>query len=219
MSKKVIILGGIGKGEQIMDCLLDNRNTFGDKEYEVAGFLNDYSNEDISGYKVLGKLEDVSRFVEEGYYFSFGIHPIGKNYHIKQLFEKVNIPEKNLATIVSKRAFVSPTTIIEPGVVILPFVYISLHVRIGRCSLIMAQSIIGHNSVLGPCCFMAAGSILGSNVQLGYATSICLGATVLESCHLGNFSILGAGSMLLKNIPDGEVFVGNPAKYLKNISR
>jgi sugar O-acyltransferase (sialic acid O-acetyltransferase NeuD family) len=216
--KKLIVLGGVGKAEQIIDCIDDNRANFSDAEYDVVGLLNDAENGSVNGVPILGKLSAVKELLAQGFYFSFGIHPIGNNYRIKELFDSINIPPERLATIVSRRAFVSSSAILEPGVVVLPFAYVSLRAHIGTCSLLMAHSTVGHDSVLGPCCFVAGSATIGSNVNLGAAVSVCLGSTVIEKRQLADFAVLGAGSMLTKDIPSGEVYLGNPAKFLKKVT-
>ena len=40
------------------------------------------------------------------------------------------------------------------------------------------------------------------------------GATVIAGCSVGQNAVLGAGSTLTRNIPDNEVWVGNPAVFL-----
>lgn len=219
MSKKLIIIGGRGKGEQVLDCIQDNRIHFGDTEYEVIGFLNDIETENICGLPILGKLNKTSSFIEQGFYFCFAIHPIGKNPVISQLLLQLNIPDERLAKIISKRAFISLTSQIEPGAVVLAFAYISLHVKIGKCAMVMAKVTVGHNSIINECAFLGAGSILGSNVNIGISSSVGIGATILEGRTLGDCCILGAGSMLVKDIPSYEVFVGNPAKFLKHLPK
>lgn len=47
--------------------------------------------------------------------------------------------------------------------------------------------------------------------------SIGANATVLGGVTIGKKSMIGAGSVVTKNIPDGELWVGNPAKFLKKI--
>lgn len=215
MSKKLIIIGGRGKGEQIFDCVTDNRNNFGDTEYDVVGFLNDFETEKICGLDILGKLDDIENFIHQDYYFCFAIHPIGHNQLVSKLIKRLNIPDRKLAKIVSKRAFISHTSNIGPGAVVLAFAYISLHVQIGKCAMVMAKVAVGHNSIIGECSFLGAGSTLGSNVKMGASSSVGIGATILEGRSLGDCSILGAGSMLLKDIPSNQIFVGNPAKFLK----
>ncbi len=215
-SKKLIIIGGIGKGEQVLDCINDNRTNFNDYEYEVVGFLNDYTSDLICDLPILGKLKEISKFIEQGFYFAFAIHPIGKNQGIKPLLDKLNIPINQLATIISKRAFLSSTAKIDQGAIILAFAYISLHVQIGSCSMIMARTSVGHNTIVGTCCFVGTGSILSSFVVLGHSVSIAISCTILEYCQIGNCSVLGAGGLLLKDLPENSIYVGSPAKYLKN---
>jgi UDP-2-acetamido-3-amino-2,3-dideoxy-glucuronate N-acetyltransferase len=47
--------------------------------------------------------------------------------------------------------------------------------------------------------------------------SIGANATILGGVTLGENCLVGAGSVVTKDIPANEVWVGNPAKFLKNI--
>lgn len=51
-------------------------------------------------------------------------------------------------------------------------------------------------------------------VEIGNNAVIGGGATVVAGCIIGNMAVLGAGSVLTKDIPDGEVWAGNPAKFM-----
>ncbi len=42
-------------------------------------------------------------------------------------------------------------------------------------------------------------------------------AIVLKGVTIGKHSVVGAGSVVTKNIPDGEIWAGNPAKYIRKI--
>lgn len=53
--------------------------------------------------------------------------------------------------------------------------------------------------------------IIGDNVEL-HANSIVIGGV-----RVGNNVIVGAGSVVVKDIPDNVVVAGNPAKIIKNI--
>lgn len=59
--------------------------------------------------------------------------------------------------------------------------------------------------------------IIGDDVTIG-AHSIVLGKPG-TSRKIGNRSILGAGSVLLSDIPDGEVWAGNPARKIRDVSK
>jgi len=45
--------------------------------------------------------------------------------------------------------------------------------------------------------------------------SIGSGSTILCGINIGRRAVIGAGSVVTKNVPDGQVWVGNPAKPLK----
>jgi acetyltransferase-like isoleucine patch superfamily enzyme len=47
--------------------------------------------------------------------------------------------------------------------------------------------------------------------------SIGANATILGGVIIGEKSMIGAGSVVTKNIPDGELWVGNPAKFIRKI--
>lgn len=48
-------------------------------------------------------------------------------------------------------------------------------------------------------------------------SSIGSGAVIICGITIGEDAIVGAGAVVTKDIPPGEVWVGNPARYLKNI--
>lgn len=47
--------------------------------------------------------------------------------------------------------------------------------------------------------------------------SIGAGATILCGIEIGENAMIGAGSVVSKSVPDGELWVGNPAKFVKKI--
>ncbi|MRX62574.1 N-acetyltransferase [Maribacter sp. RZ05] len=47
--------------------------------------------------------------------------------------------------------------------------------------------------------------------------SIGANATVLGGITIGENAMIGAGSVVSKNIPDGELWVGNPAKFVRKM--
>ena len=51
--------------------------------------------------------------------------------------------------------------------------------------------------------------MIGNNVR------ICTGAIVLGEIHVGDNVTIGAGSVVVKNVPDNCVVVGNPARIVK----
>ena len=52
---------------------------------------------------------------------------------------------------------------------------------------------------------------IGNNVWIGAGTVIVPGVTIGEN------SVIGAGSVVTKDIPDNEIWAGNPAKFIKKV--
>ena len=217
MSKKVIIIGGEGNGGVIAACIEDNRKRFGDLEWEVTGFVNDYETQ-VCGCPVLGGTDDVQELLKNpDYHFMWGIHMIGRNILTEKTFRKVNIPRERFATIVHKTAFVADSAVLEPGVFVMSNCYVGAQARLGQCSLMMANSLVGHNTTVGPLCHFSVGSITSSYITIGLCSDVTLGAKVIEKVKIGDFAVAGAGSLVTHNIPDYEIHVGTPAKFMKRV--
>ena len=50
---------------------------------------------------------------------------------------------------------------------------------------------------------------------IGNIVTVCAGALVLGDIHIGDDVIIGAGSVVLKDIPSHSIVVGNPARVIK----
>lgn len=51
--------------------------------------------------------------------------------------------------------------------------------------------------------------------KVGYNVSIGSNATIMGGITIGDNSVIGAGSVVTKNIPSGEIWAGNPAKFVR----
>lgn len=217
-SKQVIIIGGEGNGGVIAACVEDNRKRFNDFEWEIAGFLNDFEKgKKINGYPVLGGTDEIDKFLNKQYYFMYAIHMIGRNVKSEEVFLKMQIPLDRFATIVHKTAFVPENAVLEPGVFVMSNCYIGPAAKIGHCTLIMSNALIGHNTTVGPLCHFSVGSITSSYITIGKVSDVTLGAKVLEKRKVGNYAVAGANALITKDIPDYEIHVGSPAKFLKRV--
>lgn len=74
---------------------------------------------------------------------------------------------------------------------------------------------IGHNSIIGKECLIVAGSVIGGSAVIGDYCYIGMNVSVLDHITIGNNSIIGAGSVVTKNVPANSIWAGNPAKPIK----
>ncbi len=116
------------------------------------------------------------------------------------------------------------------GVFIGPFVEIQKGVSIGDRSRISSHTFVCEGVVIGKDCFVAHGVMFindlfdwpdGDKTKwtmrktiVGDRVSIGSNATILP-VNIGNNVIIGAGAVVVKDVPEGVVVVGNPARIIK----
>jgi sugar O-acyltransferase (sialic acid O-acetyltransferase NeuD family) len=217
MSKKVVIIGGEGNGGVIASAIADNRKRYNDNEWEVVGFINDFEKE-VDGYPVIGKMEDIPNLIQTtDYYFSWAIHLVGRNYKTAEMFAKANIPDERLATIVHKSAFIGERVVLGPGAFVMANSYVGPETVVGKCTLIMANCSIGHNVKIGPISHCSVSSVMVGYSELGYCSDMAVASTILAYKKVGDYGMVGAASLATHDVPEGEIHVGNPARFLKKM--
>lgn len=216
LRKPVVIIGGDGHGSIIAEVIKDNQVRYNDYEWEVVGFCNDFDKE-VDGYPVLGKITDIPSLISQGYYFAWGVHLIARNYKTVEFFNSIQIPEDRWATIIHKSAFVSKTAVIEPGSFIMYGAYIGPRTLVGKCSMIKANVNIGHDVIISPLCHIAMGANVNSHVHLGLCSDVSVGAQVMLHKNIGAYSMVGAQALAMHDIPEGEIHVGTPARFMKKM--
>lgn len=60
-------------------------------------------------------------------------------------------------------------------------------------------------------------TFITGKVKIGHACFIGANSVICKNISIGDNSIVGAGSIVTKDIPDNEIWGGNPAKFIKNV--
>lgn len=216
MSKKILILGGLGNGSVIANAIKHAYN-LGYTEWECAGFLNDHTpqGEKIDDFHVIGKVRDIQLYVDEGYYFINTIMRIDGQKERLDMFKDLNVPVDRLAVFVHPSAYIAPNVMLAPGTVVMPMVSISSGTSIGKSGIIMVGATIGHDNVIGEYCHVAAQACVGAYLKIGVGVHIGLNASIKEHLTIGDYATVGMGAVLTKSVGESEIWVGNPAKFLR----
>lgn len=55
-------------------------------------------------------------------------------------------------------------------------------------------------------------------ISVGRNTAIGSNVTILGGVTIGEGAMIGAGSVVTKDVPEGEIWVGNPARFLRKVT-
>jgi acetyltransferase EpsM len=111
-------------------------------------------------------------------------------------------------------ASVSPTAVIGDGVLIMHNVVVSAQAEIGRGAIINVGCYVAHDCRVGTFTHLAAGVNLGGAALVGEGCLCGTGSVVLPRISIGNRAIVGAGAVVNRDVSDGLVVAGVPAREL-----
>lgn len=214
--KNIVILGGSGIG-MIAASIIERK-----KGYKVLGFLNDVLEKGsligkFKSFKVLGNTEDISRYLEdENIYIFVAYVGLQNEKNTYKKIENLNIPLSKFIDIIDDTAIIPDGFCkIGKGVMFSPLTQLSPDTIISDNCILLPNSFVGHNSFLDRFAHIATNSVIGANVHVGKGVHIGSNATIREKVKIGDFSLIGAGAVVLNDVPANSIVVGNPARVLK----
>jgi UDP-3-O-[3-hydroxymyristoyl] glucosamine N-acyltransferase len=78
---------------------------------------------------------------------------------------------------------------------------------------------LGHNTVVGEHTLVVAHSVLCGGSMIGNRTWVGVGSYIKDAMKVGDDVTLGLGAVVTKNVPNGETWIGNPAKTLEEYKK
>jgi acyl-[acyl carrier protein]--UDP-N-acetylglucosamine O-acyltransferase len=85
---------------------------------------------------------------------------------------------------------------------------------IGARTFLMAHCHIGHDSQIGEDVELAAGTIIAGHVTIKDGARLGVNVCVKPRITIGAGARIGAGAVVVKDVPAGETWVGNPAREI-----
>lgn len=56
---------------------------------------------------------------------------------------------------------------------------------------------------------------MAGHVEVGEGSHIGIGVSIIQGIKIGKWCTIGAGAVIIKDVPDGATVVGNPGKIIK----
>ncbi len=212
-SHRLLIFGASGHGRVVADAARA-------AGWELVGWGDGDPAKDgreIAGAKVLAHSPQgaATAALREGWQVVVGIGDNRTRQHIHRLFEDLGVPR---ATIIHPRAVVAPSARVGPGTVILAGAVINPDTHIGVNAVVNTAASADHDNRLEDHCHLSPGVHLGGNVTVGCGAHLGVGVCAIQGVRIGSWSVLGAGAVIVRDIPSRVVAYGIPAQVRREIS-
>jgi sugar O-acyltransferase (sialic acid O-acetyltransferase NeuD family) len=208
---KLIIWGGGGHARVVADIARL-------QEFEIVGFLDDQNpgraGENFAGGQILGGREQLPILEEQS--VRKLLVAIGDCASRLQLSGFAIAAGFELATLVHPQAVVASDVILGVGTVIVAGSVINSGSCIGGCVIVNTMASIDHHCLIADGVHIAPGTHLGGHVSIGERTWIGIGCIIKDRVKIGRNCLIGAGALVLNDVPDNVVAYGSPARVVRD---
>ncbi|AIQ31986.1 transferase [Paenibacillus sp. FSL P4-0081] len=209
----LVLIGAGGFGREVA-WLVSNINRV-KETWNLIGFIDNNSalkGETINGIPVLGGVE------------WFGTREA--NISVVSTIGNAKTRRKSISEL-SRFSYINYVTLIDPSVVMSEWVDIgegsiicagsilTVNITLGTHVIVNLDCTIGHDAVIGdystlyPSVNLSGNTLVNNNVELGTGSQVIQGITIEEG------TIVGAGAVVVRDLPANCTAVGSPAKPIK----
>jgi sugar O-acyltransferase (sialic acid O-acetyltransferase NeuD family) len=196
---RVVVFGAGGHAKVVVATLRD-------AGYDVLAV---YDDDQAKWGKAVGGLI-VASPDEEQNATTAGIIAIGNNAARERLAAK--FPTRKWASVVHPSAHVDPSVVLGPGSVVCAGAVIQADAKIGSHVIVNTGATVDHDCVVEDFAHIAPGVHLAGDVHVGRAALMGIGSAAIPGIQIGRNTVVGAGGVVTKNLPENVTAVGAPAR-------
>ena len=206
------IYGTGGFGKEIFDVA--SRQNEITKKWESIFFIDDFKENGTSFYlsKVFTLLNVIDSHTVENVEVVIAIGEPIVRIKIKEKLKQNNI---KLGKVVDPSAVISSTATLCDGVIVTSNCIIASSAYVGENVAINVKSIVGHDIILSNDVVVSSMVNIGGSCKIGAGTYLGMGCLIKEGLEIGEEVIIGMGSAVHHNIPNGMIALGNPARPMR----
>lgn len=211
--KDLIIIGASGFGREVA-WLIERINAV-KPTWNIIGFVDDNEgiwNTEVGGYKVLGGSKAVASFSAVYY-----ICAVGAAKTRKAIIDSVEtvLPAIKYATLIDPTVMISDRAKIGNGCIICAGSIITVDIEIGNHVIVNLDCTIGHDAVIADFVTLYPSVNVSGKTNVGECAELGTGVQIIQGKAIGEDTIVGAGAVVVKDLPAKCTAVGSPAKPIK----
>jgi sugar O-acyltransferase (sialic acid O-acetyltransferase NeuD family) len=203
---RLYLLGGGGHAKVIIDAA----RMMG--AYEVTGVFDDdpvRQGDDVLGVPVLGPISEESLARHDA---RLAVIAIGDNRVRQRLAQRFDHLVQ-WAMVVHPRAVVAASAVLSPGTVVFAGAIAQPATEIGAHVILNTACSVDHDCRVGDFAHLAPGSHVAGGVRIGEGSFIGIGAAILPERTIGDWATVGAGAVVVRDVPNGMIAKGAPARH------
>jgi sugar O-acyltransferase (sialic acid O-acetyltransferase NeuD family) len=212
--KDIIILGTGGNAIDIAEAVEANRRN--GANYRILGFLDDNPSQwgtKVANWPVLGALASARQYPTAE--FVNGIGSPTNFWKKPSILARTGLAPEKYTNVIHPTAWVSPSARLGRGVALLAHVSICAQAEIGDHVIVLPNSVISHDDVIGNYTCITSGVCISGSVKIGCCCYVGTNSAIRGYTQIGERVLIGMGSVVLSDVPDNQIIVGSPARFLR----
>jgi sugar O-acyltransferase (sialic acid O-acetyltransferase NeuD family) len=212
MASKVLVYGAGGHGKVVADILLSA------KIKGLVGFVDDNKAQGtvLLGLPVLGDshwlMEHVSN---ENFAVVLGV---GNNATREIIAERCRTAGIEVLTAIHPSAVIARSANVLPGAVVMAGAVINSEARIGMGAVVNTGAVVEHDVIVENYAQLMPNATMAGGARLGVCSILGAGAVILPYIVVGCRTTVGAGAVVVSDLPDHVIAIGVPAKVHRDIA-
>lgn len=158
---KLLILGAGEYGRLVKELA--------QSKYTTIDFLDDESE------MAIGKLEDYIRLKDK---YPDAVVAIGNSEVRMEWLGRLKEAGYNLPLLLSERAFVSPSAVIEEGCIVEPMAVINANAKVEKGSIVSSGAVVNHNATVKRGCHIDCNAVVGTDAVVPEKMHLNYGQTI-----------------------------------------
>lgn len=207
MRSSIIVIGAGGHAKVVVEIL---RATGHHVEYCVG--LEGSSSRCLDVPVLYGN-DHLLALRKDGYALAFPA--IGSNFAREEVGKYALAIGFELVNAISPNSVISSSTIVGRGVAIMSGAVLNAESRVDDLAIVNTGATIDHDTHVSYGAHIAPQVALAGNVRIGRRALLGIGCVAIPGVCVGDDAVVGAGSVVISDVPDGVVAVGVPAKIVR----
>lgn len=208
--KNIVIIGAGGFGREVA-WLIEEINK-SHRQWNIVGFVDDnqlIQDSEINGYNVVG---DIDWLIKQNLYV---VNAIGDPLIKKKVINRLQDSNNQYPVLIHPSVICSDRVKIGEGSIVCAGSIITVNIEIGKHVIVNLDCTIGHDAIIEDYSTILPSVNISGNVIIKECVSLGTGTAIIQGIKVGQNTIVGAGAVITKDLPDNCTAVGSPAKPIK----